>query len=145
MKVSEPPVVVVQEFEASLAAVWNAITDINEMTQWYFEKIPDFKPEVGFETRFNVQSEGRNFLHVWTVTEVDAPKKIVYDWSYEDYTGESYTVFELSEQNEKTQLRLSCHVREDFPDGIPEFERESCVGGWNYFIKERLKEYLERA
>ncbi len=40
------------------------------MRKWYFENIPAFKPEVGFETQFNVQSEERNFLHKWKVTEV---------------------------------------------------------------------------
>ncbi len=32
---------------------------------------------------------------------------------------------------------------EKFPDNIPEFKRESDVAGWNYFIKDSLKEFLE--
>ena len=144
MKVNEPPVVVEQDFDVPIGLLWQANTDINEMRQWYFEIIPDFKPEVGFETQFTIENEGRNFLHTWKVTEANAPRKIVYDWSFEGYEGKLYTVFELSELNEKTRLTLNCIVREDFPDGIPEFERESCLGGWNYFIKESLKSYINK-
>ena len=43
-----------------------------------FNNIEDFKPKVGFKTRFNVKSEERNFLHLWEITEVDPFKKIVY-------------------------------------------------------------------
>jgi hypothetical protein len=43
-----------------------------------------------------------------------------------------------------TKLTLTARVVEDFDDSIPEFKRESCVAGWNYFIKERLSDYLEK-
>jgi hypothetical protein len=33
-------------------------------------------------------------------------------------------------------------VVEDFPDDIPEFDRESCQSGWNYLISESLSSYL---
>lgn len=34
---------------------------------------------------------------------------------------------------------------EDFPEGVPEFKRESGLQGWNFFIVQRLKNYLEPA
>jgi len=37
---------------------------------------------------------------------------------------------------------LTCEVVEDFDDNIEEFKRESGIEGWNYFIKNRLKEFL---
>lgn len=37
--------------------------------------MPDFKPEVGFETEFNVRCEDRDFLHVWKVTKAIAETK----------------------------------------------------------------------
>ena len=52
------------------------------MRKWYFENIPSFKPEVGFKTQFNVQSQHRNFLHIWKVTEVVPKKMITYNWKY---------------------------------------------------------------
>jgi uncharacterized protein YndB with AHSA1/START domain len=143
MKTSDDPIVVEQAFGATLDTVWKSITEIDLMRQWYFENIPAFKPEVGFETRFNVQSGGRDFMHMWKVTEAVPRKKISYDWRFAGYPGESSAAFELFDNGKSTTLRLTVTVREDFPEDIPEFKRESCVDGWKYFIKERLKEYLE--
>jgi len=64
MKTSEPPVIVSQNFSQSLETVWNAITDVALMRQWFFDNIPDFKAEVGFQTKFNVKALSRDFLHL---------------------------------------------------------------------------------
>ena len=143
MKASDGPIIVKQTFDSSSEKVWNAITDPDEMRQWYFEMIPDFKPEVGFKTQFNVKSGDRNFNHRWRVTEVVPLQKIAYNWSYDAYPGDAYVVFEIDETDSGTTLTLTNVVREDFPDDIPEFKRASCVGGWEYFIKQRLKAYLD--
>ena len=143
MRKDDAPIVIEQTINASIETVWNAITQVDQMRQWYFENIPSFKPEVGFETRFDVQNEDRHFLHVWTVTEVVAMKLIKYDWKYEGYPGDSFVVFELFTQDDLTKVRLAHHVLESFPDDIPEFQRESGVAGWTYFVKVRLKEFLE--
>jgi len=49
----------------------------------------------------------------------------------------------LLEDNGKVHLKLIAEVIADFSQDIPEFKRESGVGGWNYFIKESLKKCLE--
>jgi uncharacterized protein YndB with AHSA1/START domain len=142
MKTTDTPIIVEQIFNSSVKSVWNAITEISQMRQWYFENIPAFKPEVGFETQFNVQSNDRNFLHMWKVTEVQYLKMIKYSWVFKDYSGKSTTNFELFKQDNQTKLRLTVDVLENFPDDIPEFKRESCIAGWNYFINNRLKDFL---
>ncbi|MGD9900638.1 MAG: SRPBCC domain-containing protein [Calditrichaceae bacterium] len=144
MKKGDKPVVVKQSFKRPVSDVWNAITDIDLMKKWYFDNIPLFKAEVGFKTQFNVTNEGRNFLHLWEITEVVPPKKIAYSWKFKEYPGEGLVEFELSAQNDLTTLTLTNSVLESFPDDIPEFTRESCTGGWEYFIQNRLKEYLEQ-
>ena len=143
MKKDDEPVIVEQTFHTSIDAVWKAITEIDQMRRWFFDNIPSFKPEVGFETRFNVTSKGRHFLHLWKVTEVVPLKKITCNWKYEGYAGDSFVVFELFEQDNATTLRVTNRVVEDFPEDIPEFSRESCIGGWTFFIKKSLKEFLE--
>jgi hypothetical protein len=35
-------------------------------------------------------------------------------------------------------------ITEDYPSDVPEFKRESCIGGWNYFLGEMLKGFLEK-
>jgi len=143
MKKGDYPIIVEQSFDTSIESVWKAITEVEQMRHWFFENIPSFEPEVGFETQFNVQSQERNFLHMWKVTEVVPLRLIKYGWKFEGYPGDSYVVFELFEENNLTKLRLTAQILEDFPEDIPEFRRESCIEGWTYFIKKRLKEFLE--
>ena len=64
MKKEDDPVVVEQSFDASPEIVWKAVTEIYQMRQWYFDNISAFKPEVGLETQFNIQSGERNFMHL---------------------------------------------------------------------------------
>ena len=143
MKKEDPPVVVEEVFDSSINQVWEAITDKDKMVKWFFDNIPDFKPEVGFKVSFNVNSGERDFLHLWEIIEVIPIKKIKYNWKYQDYKGDSNLTMELKEENGKTKITVTSEVLESFDDSIPEFKRESCIGGWNYFIKESLKNYLK--
>lgn len=143
MKKSEKPIIIEQSYSASINKVWKALTELDEMKQWYFRELLSFKPVPGFETRFVVQAEDRIFPHVWKVTEVVPGKKIEYEWSYEGYPGSSIATFELSEKSNRTKLKFTFTTIEDFPDNIPEFKRESGVQGWNYFIQNSLKDYLD--
>jgi len=145
MKNTEEPVIVEQTFDTSIENVWNAITKLDQMKQWFFENIESFRPEVGFETQFDVQVEDRKFPHLWKLTEVDPMKRITYNWKYDGYVGDSFVTFELIEYNNHTKLILTHKVVESFPTDIPEFSRESCSEGWNYFIGKSLKEYLEES
>lgn len=54
MEKNDAPVIVEQSFNTPIEVLWNAITEIDQMRQWLFENIPAFKPEVGFETQFNI-------------------------------------------------------------------------------------------
>lgn len=137
------PIIVEATLSAKVEKVWNALTKQHLMIQWYFDNIPAFEATVGFKTQFNVKSNGKDFIHLWEVTEVVPNKKISYSWQYANYTGKGHVAFELTEVGRKTLLKLSNTGLDSFPQDIPEFKRESCIGGWNYFIKQRLKEYLE--
>jgi len=143
MKKIDSPIIIEETFDSSVDMVWGAITEHEQMIKWYFDNIPDFKAEVGFRTQFNVKSEERNFLHKWHVTEIITKKKITYNWQYKEYPGSADVEFELIDLGDSTKLQLKVIVLEDFPNDIPEFKRESCIGGWNYFLRDRLKQYLE--
>ena len=144
MKTIEAPVIVTSQINAPVTEVWEAITELSLMTQWYFDNIPAFKAEVGFETSFQVQNEGRTFTHDWKVVNVIPQKQISYKWKYTEYPGDSIVHFYLEKKGESTLITVKAVVLEDFPDEIPEFRRESCEGGWTYFIPGRLKAFLEK-
>lgn len=138
------PIIVEQFFDMPIQVVWSAITEQNQMVQWFFSTIPEFEPETGFETAFDVDSGNRIFRHLWRILEAEAPRKIVYHWSYPDFKGVGIVSFELLEKNGGTLLRLTNEGLDTFPNDIPEFTRENCVGGWEYFINQNLKNYLKK-
>ncbi|RLD28148.1 MAG: SRPBCC domain-containing protein [Bacteroidetes bacterium] len=142
MKTTDQPIIVEQLFNKSVIEVWRAVTEQDKMVQWFFKDIPEFKAEVGFKVQFNVKAPSRDFLHHWTITEVIPQQKIVYNWKYKDFKGDSYVTFELFEIENQTKLVLTAKVLEDFDDSIIEFKRESGVAGWNYFIKDSLVTFL---
>ena len=142
MKQGDAPIVVSQEFENGRDVVWLAITEVDQMRQWFFENIPAFEARVGFKTQFNVHNEGRDFMHLWEIVEVRPGTRIVYDWRYANLPGEGSVVFELSEQDDRILLTLTNTILENFPQDMAEFTDEACRGGWSYFINDRLKTYL---
>ena len=69
--------IIEESFKARVETVWKAITDKDQMRQWYFEMLESFRPEVGFKTQFNVEHGGKNYLHLWEVTEACPGEKSV--------------------------------------------------------------------
>ena len=80
------PFVIERTYHASLARVWKAITDKDQMKQWYFD-IAQFKPEVGFEFSFKGENEGRVYVHLCKIAEVITERKLSYSWRYEGHPG----------------------------------------------------------
>ena len=138
------PIVVEQTFNAPVSVVWKAITDKDQMRQWFFEPMTDFDPKPGFETQFNVRVDDRDYLHLWKVTEVVPEKRIVYDWRYGGYPGHSFVVWELSEATNGTRIILTHKGHETFPEDNTVFSRESGQAGWEYFLRKSLKAFLDR-
>lgn len=143
MKKTDKPIIIKETFNVPIEELWDAITNVNRMRKWFFENIESFEPKVGFETQFIVKNKGRVFPHLWKITEVELEKRITYEWKYKGYEGNSFVTFELIESGKSSTLILTHMVTETFPQNIDEFKRESCIGGWNWFIKQRLKQYLE--
>lgn len=143
MEEIEDPIIIEQVFNTNVENLWEAITVLDKMKQWFFEAIESFEPVVGFETNFVIQIEDRLFPHLWKIIEVEENKKIVYDWSYDGYPGKSIVTFELFEDGADSKIILTATVLEPFPNNILEFKRENGIDGWNYFIRKRLKEFLE--
>ncbi|MDP4240053.1 MAG: SRPBCC domain-containing protein [Bacteroidota bacterium] len=138
------PVIIEQTYKASVSQLWKALTDVTQMKKWYFETLNTFQPEIGFETEFLVNTNDKNYLHKWKVTEVIPEKKITCRWKFGGYPGESFVTFEISTEKNLTKLRLTDVGIESFPQDNPDFSRESCIEGWNYFICKQLKEFLDR-
>ena len=108
--------IVERTFNAPVGRVWTALTDVNEMRQWYFD-IKEFNPEIGCEFEFVVEHEGNTYHHLCKVTEVVPEKKIAYTWRYKGEPGDSLVTFELFPERDKTRLKVT-HT------GIETFKRD---------------------
>ena len=140
---STEPVVVEETYRAPIERVWDAITKKDQMRKWFFESINDFVPQVGFSTKFDVSSGEKNYLHVWRVTEVVPKERLTLQWQYGGYPGDSFVTFALSPSGEGTHVTLTHEGSHTFPRDDPVFSRENCVQGWNYFLCESLKRFLD--
>jgi uncharacterized protein YndB with AHSA1/START domain len=137
------PIVIERVFDAHVDKVWQAITDKQQMKEWYFD-FKEFIPEVGFQFTWHGGDEKQQWLHAGTIREVIPGKKLSYSWSYPGYSGESLVSFELFPEGNKTKLRLTHSGIETFPADMDAFKKENFVAGWTAIIGSLLKNYLEK-
>ena len=136
------PFVIERTYNAPAEEVWQAITDRDKMEQWYF-KLEEFKPEVGFEFRFDGGPPERVYHHICVVTEVVPGKKLTHSWRYDGEPGESFVTWELIPEGDKTKVKLTHAGLETFP-AHQDFARENFVKGWTHIVGTSLAEYLAR-
>jgi len=138
------PFVIERTYNAPIERVWSAISNRDEMAQWYFD-LAEFKPEVGFEFSFEGGPPEKIYLHLCKVTEVEPGKKLTYSWRYDGYEGNSFVTWELFEEGEnKTRLRLTHRALETFPASNPDLAKHNFAAGWTAIVGDNLLKYLER-
>ena len=138
----EEAVIIERTLNAPVAQVWKALTDVDQMRQWYFD-LKEFKPEVGFEFEFVVEHEGNTYHHLCRVTEVISEKKIAYTWRYKNEPGDSLVTIELFAEGNKTRLKLTHSGIETFPK-TPAYARKNFEAGWTQIIGSELKQFVEK-
>ena len=138
---SSNAVVIERTLNAPAARVWKALTDVDQMREWYFD-LKEFKPTVDFEFEFVVEHEGNKYHHLCRVTEVVPQKKIAYTWRYKGEPGDSLVTFELFAEGEKTRLKLTHSGIETFPK-MPAYARKNFEFGWTSLIGSELKKFVE--
>jgi uncharacterized protein YndB with AHSA1/START domain len=137
------PFIIERTYNAPVSKVWEAITNKDQMKQWYFD-IAEFKPQVGFEFQFPGQGhKGEQYLHLCKITDAIVNKKLRYSWKYDKQEGMSYVMFELFEEGNKTRLKLTQEGLETFPANNPDFAKESFMEGWAHIICVSLPRFVE--
>ena len=135
-------IVMERTLNAPVARVWKALTDVDQMRQWYFD-LKEFRPQVGFEFEFVVEHEGNTYHHLCRVTDVIPETKIAYTWRYKGEPGDSLVTFELAPEDDKTRLKLTHTGIETFPK-TPAYARKNFEAGWTAIIGSELKEFVEK-
>lgn len=129
--------------DAPAEKVWNAITDKEQMKQWYFD-ISDF--ELGEHKTFNFFEPGdaKKFHHHCEILEVIPNKKLKHSWTYPDYTHDRTIVkWELQPEDNGTLIKLTHKGLENFDHLGADFRKESYEAGWNEIVTKNLKEFVE--
>jgi len=135
------PFIIEQVYDAPIEKVWQAITEEDQMREWYFPQIIRFEPVVGFEFQFI--DDGSNYKKDWRVTRVIAGKLLAHSWIYKGYPGSSEVTFELFKEEDKTRLKLTHTGLASFPHD-PHFARRRFEEGWERIIRTDLKKNLEK-
>jgi uncharacterized protein YndB with AHSA1/START domain len=136
------PFVIERTYNAPVEKVWKALTEKEQMKQWYFN-IPAFEPTVGFEFTFTGENEGKTFVHLCRITDLVPCKKLKHSWQYQGYEGLSFVTFELFAEGNKTRLTLIHEGLETFPPS-QDFRKENFAEGWTYITGTSLKNFLEK-
>ncbi len=132
--------IIKSDLNASLDAVWKAISQKEDMDKWYFD-IPDFKLEQGSVFHFEGGEAQDRFMHNCEILEIIPIKKLMYSWSYEGHTGHSIVTFELNSLGDKTRITLYHQGLETFVH--PKLSRDKFEEGWKYIMHESLRAYVE--
>jgi uncharacterized protein YndB with AHSA1/START domain len=135
-------IIVERTLNAPVTRVWNALTDADQMREWYFD-LKEFKSEVGFEFEFVVEHEGTTYHHLCRVTEVIPQKKIAYTWRYKGEPGDSLVTIELFAEGDNTRVRVTHTGIETFPK-TPAYARKNFEQGWTAIIGTELKQFVEQ-
>lgn len=136
------PVIIEKTVQAPVSKVWKAITDKEDMKQWYFD-LEEFRPVQGFEFSFNGKGKtGETMVHLCRVTEVVPERKLAYSWRYPGYEGNSLVTFDLFPEGNSTRVKLTHSGLDTFP-AMEDFRREDFVMGWTELIGKLLPRFLE--
>lgn len=140
----QDPIKVEQTVNAPAAKVWQAITDKDQMKQWFFD-LAVFRPEVGFKFQFVGGTEENSYLHLCEITAVEPGRKLTHTWRYDGYEGNTLVTFELIplEENE-TKVLLTHTGLETFPASNPDFARKNFEAGWQHIIGVSLPAFVEK-
>ncbi len=98
---------------APIEKVWDAITNREQMKEWYFN-IPDF--ELKEHTAFNFfEGEDKKLHHHCEIVEIIPQKKLKHSWTYPDYTHDKTLVkWELQPESNGTLVTLTHKGLENF-------------------------------
>ncbi len=131
----------------SVERVWKALTQPEEMRNWYFD-ISNFEATEGkifdFVVSFEDEDGEHNFRHLFEILEVIPYEKLKHTWEHPGHsTGTSTLTWELVPEEDSTTVVLTHEGAKSFLDeGSKYFTEESYTAGWTDILK-GLKAYLE--
>lgn len=138
------PIIIEKVYPVPLSNVWKAITDKNQMKEWYFT-IEDFELKEGEEFNFTVSSEDGSYHHRCVIKEIVPLKRFTHTWTHPSHSkGESVITWDLESVDGGTKVTLTHTGVENFADGGVQFARENYVSGWEEILGTSLRDFLSK-
>lgn len=131
-------------YNAPILMVWQAITDREQLKQWYFDFSEDFKLEIGHQFDWYAgPPEGKQWHHRGKILEIVEGKKLTHTWEYPGYSGTSTVIWELVKIDNKTTKLIFTHLFSvPFDINIEALQRKNFLEGWNHILNNSLVEFL---
>lgn len=127
---------------APIEKVWKALTNPEEMKNWYFD-IPDFSLEKDAVFNFYEPGGANKYWHRCQVEEVDPNHIFKHTWEHPDFSkAVTHLTWRLSEKEDQTILNLNHDKLDRLADAGEDFKAENYDIGWTEILK-NLKNYLE--
>lgn len=138
------PIKIQECFHVSAERIWQAITEKEQMKQWYFD-IPDFELKVDSTFNFYEPGDAKKYHHQCTIKEILLNRKFQHTWTYPDHSkGKSILTWEIFPIGRFTLVTLTHSGIENFSDAGSDFSRENYEEGWHELIGKSLKEFLKQ-
>lgn len=129
------------KIKASATRVWQALTEINQMKEWYFD-IQDFDLNEGSVFNFYETGGTNQFHHRCKMLKIVPEKLLSHTWTHPSHSkGESVVTWNIVENQEFTEVTLQHDGLENFNDAGPDFAPENYQFGWEGLLM-MLKNYL---
>ncbi len=137
------PILVERTYSASPNRVWEALTDKDKLTLWYFE-IPEFELKKGAEFNF-YESKGANRYHYRIkILEFKPNELLQYIWSHPtESKGVSVVTWYLTRRGNATAVRVVHEGVESFADAGLLLDRAKYEKSWNNILGTSLANFLE--
>ena len=130
--------------KAPVEKVWEALTEKEQMKQWYFT-IPDLVLEEGSQFSFYEPGGQNKFLHTCVITEVTPLQRFQHTWTHPTHSqGRSLVTWDLVPQGNATEVTLMHEGIENFADGGPDLSPENYAAGWEEIVERSLKNFVEQ-
>jgi uncharacterized protein YndB with AHSA1/START domain len=134
---TETPAVVVESIliHAPIAAVWAALTDPEQLPQWWGSEDgyrttameADVRPGGAWRSS-GTMSDGGPFAVNGIYRVVDAPHRLEFTWNYSWGTGETVVRYDLSERDGGTEVRVT------HSNFVTEEDRADHARGWTVVL-----------
>ena len=128
----------------SAEVLWNALTDSDELANWWSEKVVLQTKKGGLFKEPWEDDQGQKQLAQGKVIDLKKNQFITFSWSEKSWPGKAQTfcTFAIEDQGKTRQLKVTHQGWESLPEKLQKATMREFKVGWTYHLKE-LKSYLD--